>query len=112
MIEGLSLETATYPLSGQISSERTESISKAISAMDGVESTAIHEGSVFIQYYPAVLSKESMRKELARLGIRLEKSSKTNNPFKRFINRLAESNKRIYGSETLDCCKLNRKQHH
>ena len=39
MIEGLSLETATYPLSGQISSERTESISKAISAMDGVEST-------------------------------------------------------------------------
>lgn len=111
MIEGLPLETATYPLAGRISSERTESISSAISAMDGVESATIHAGSVSIEYYPVILSRKSMRKELIRLGVELEKNGKTNNPLKRFINRLAESNKKIYGSETLDCCKLNREQH-
>jgi hypothetical protein len=109
MIEGLSLEIAEYRLANQISSEQIEILSEAFAAIDGVENAKIGDDSVSIHYYPDILSRESMRRELVRLGVSLEKNEKPRNPFKRFVNRLAESNTKAFGSEPLDCCKLNSK---
>jgi hypothetical protein len=110
MIEGLSLEIAEYHLGDQVSSQQTETLSNALSAIDGVESAEIHNSSVSVQYYPDILSKETIRRELVGLGVSLEKNGKPRNPFKRFVNRLAESNAKTFGSEPLDCCNLNSKQ--
>ena len=110
MIEGLLLEIAEFHLGNQISSQQKEKLSKALSAIEGVESTGIRDSSVSVQYYPDILSKETIRRELVRLGVSLEKNGKSRNLFKRFVNRLAESNARTFGSEPLDCCKLNTKQ--
>ncbi len=46
MIEGLSVETAEYNLGDQIFSQQTETLSKALSAFDGVESAEIRNSSV------------------------------------------------------------------
>jgi hypothetical protein len=107
MIEGLSLENVEYYFVDPISSDDQEKISKTLSA---IESTKIHDGSASIQYYPDILSKEMIRGELNRLGVSLGQNNKTSNPFKRFVNRLAESNTKTFGSEPLDCCNLNNKQ--
>ncbi len=107
MIEGLSVEMAEYTLSDQVSSKQKETLLKAFSAIEGIESTEVGDNLVSIQYYPGILSKETIRRELIRLGVRLEKNRKPRNPFKRFVDRLAESNTKTFGSETLDCCKLN-----
>ena len=86
MIEGLSVETAEYNLGDQIFSQQTETLSKALSAFDGVESAEIRNSSVSVQYYPDILSKETIRRELVRLCLSLDKSDgKTCNPFKRFV---------------------------
>ena len=110
MIEGLLLEIAEFHLGNQISSQQKEKLSKALSAIEGVESTGIRDSSVSVQYYPDILSKETIRRELVRLGVSLEKNGKSRNPFKRFVNRLAESNTKTFGFEPLVCCKLNTKQ--
>jgi hypothetical protein len=110
MVEGLSLENVDYNFVDKISSDRQEKLSKALSAIDGIESTEIHDGSVSIRYYPDILSKEMIRGELNRLGVNLGQDEKTRNPFKRLVNRLAESNTKTFGSEPLDCCNLNNKQ--
>jgi hypothetical protein len=110
MIEGLSLENVEYYFVDPISSDDQEKISKTLSAIDGIESTKIHDGSASIQYYTDILSKEMIRGELNRLGVSLGQNNKTSNPFKRFVNRLAESNTKTFGSEPLDCCNLNNKQ--
>lgn len=111
MIDGLSLEIAEYHLGDQISSQQQAKLSKALFAIDGLESAEIHDSSVSVQYYPEILSKEMIRAELIRLGAGLEQNGKSRNPFTRFVNRLAESNTKTFGSESLDCCKLNNKQH-
>jgi copper chaperone CopZ len=110
MIEGLVLGIVEYYLGDQVSSQQIKTISRALSAIDGVESAEIHSSSISVQYYPDILSKESIRRELVRLGVSLEQNGKQANPFTRFINRLAQSNSKAFGSEPLDCCKLNSKQ--
>ena len=109
MIEGLLSQIAEYHLDDQISDQQKETLSKTLSAIDGVESTEIGKSSVSVQYYSDIISKETIRRELVRSGVSLEKSGKPRSPLKKFVNRLAESNRKTFGSEPLDCCKLNNK---
>lgn len=109
MIEGLSVETAEYILGDEISSQEKATLSKTLSAIEGIGSTEIRDRSVSVQYYPDILSKEMIRGELVRLGVSIQKNGKPRKPLAKFINRLAEANTKTFGSEPLDCCKLNSK---
>jgi hypothetical protein len=76
-------------------------------AFEGGESAEINDDRVCVQYYPDILSRESILREHVRLGAGSEKNDRPGNLFKRFVNRLAESNTTTFGTQALDCCKLN-----
>lgn len=107
VIEGLSLRSAEFPVAERLSAEQRRRVIAALSAMDGVERAELRPGSVAVEYYPDFLSRQSIETELVRLGLPPRRNGKKRNPFRRFVDRLAQSNAETFGSEPLDCCKLN-----
>jgi len=108
MIEGLSLARVEYHLDDTVAVDRLEGALKALRALQAVESIAVFNNSISVQFYPEVLSRESIRRELDMRGVRLSNIPKQGNPLKRFVDRLAESNARNFGAQPLDCCTLNK----
>lgn len=109
MIEGLSLARVEYHLDGSTAAvDRLEGGLKALRALEAVESVEVINNSISVQFYPEILSRESIRRELDMRGVRLSNIPKPGNPLKRFVDRLAESNARNFGAQPLDCCTLNK----
>jgi hypothetical protein len=109
MVEGLSLARAEYHLDDTAAVHQIEGALKALCELEAVESVEVVNKSISVQFYPEILSRESIRRELDIRGVLLSNIRKPGNPFKRFVDRLGESNTRNFGTQPLDCCNLNRK---
>ena len=107
MVEGLSLRSAEFHVAARLSPEQGRRLLTALSAIDGVEKAELDAASVVVEYYPDFLSRQTIERELVGFGLSPVRNSKKRNPFRRFVDRLAESNAETFGSEPLDCCKLN-----
>jgi hypothetical protein len=110
MIEGLSLARAEYHLDDGVAIDQLEGVLNALCTLEAVESAEIVDSSISVQFYPDILSRESIRRELEIRSVPLSNVPKPGNPFKRFVDRLAESNARNFGAQPLDCCNLNRSE--
>ena len=65
------------------------------------------KGVLRIEYLPEAISASIIRQQVEQLGLSLAKERKSRNPLKRFIGRMIKANEEAFGTETLDCCKLN-----
>ncbi len=86
-----------------------ERIKRSLTSLAGVDALGMENGGLSIAYYPDVVSASSVRKLIDTLGYTIEEKSRTRNPFKRFVTRLAESNEKNFGSDSLDCCTMNKR---
>jgi len=110
MIEGMSSVTDQYSLADPVSAQESEALVTALEVVDGVETVTVVRKTVSVDHYREILSREAIRRELLRLGVRLGNNARPGNPFKRFVNRLADSNSKTFGDQPLDCCTLNKKE--
>ncbi len=104
------LRQEVIPVRGTETSEGRERIVHTASSVFGVQSASIESGVLRIEYDPYAVTIDYVKEEIARQGTEFTPSPKpTKNPFRRFLDSLIASNERVYGSDRLDCCKLNRK---
>ena len=109
MIEGLTLNDQEYELEGLDVDASLSRLKISLEDIDGVEKLVLAEGKITISYYPDLLSLATIRHQIESLGFKIKIKKDKRNPFNRFVDRLIESNKKSFGSETLDCCNLNKK---
>lgn len=99
--EELAIAAIRPPTSG------IERIKGSLSRLPGLESVEVDAERVVVSYYPELLSLGIIKKEIEKMGYGIADKKKKVSPFKRFVDRLAETNRSQFGSGPLDCCKLN-----
>ena len=82
-------------------------IRETLLQLNGLETVDFADDRIIVGYYQELISKSSVRSEIELLGGKVESEKKNRNPFKRFVDRLIESNEKSFGTEPLNCCKLN-----
>ncbi len=107
MTDGLTIETTEIMLQEGDTALDLKSVRENLLSLEGVHTVTLENGVLRIEYLSAVVSPSLIRREVERLGLPLAKERKNRNPMKRFIDRMIKSNQETYGSQTLDCCKLN-----
>ena len=109
MIEGLIMQYAVLHLKRELSPEDAERIRTALASLEGIESFQTESEVVYLVFYPEIFSLSIIYEQLKRLGYEPVKEGRERNPFRRLMGNLAESNRKNFGSERLDCCTINRK---
>ncbi len=111
MIDGLVLQNQDFTIEGRIDKSDCKRIEDTLRKITGLATVEVGNAKVAVEFYPDLLSTAAIRSEIETLGYKIESKAKSRNPFKRFVNRLIESNEKTFGNETLDCCKLNNQPH-
>ena len=86
------------------------SIKNALLGVSGVEKVYITGQKIHCEFYPNVVSKNQITGKISSLGCLLKTEKKEKGFFSSYLGRMAESNKRQFGNERLDCCKLNKRR--
>jgi copper chaperone CopZ len=84
-------------------------VRSALEELPGVESVEASLGSARVMYYPQVVSPRAFRERLGQVGYPVPTPGASKKGFLgRWIDRMAASNRATFGTEALDCCKLNK----
>ena len=110
MIDDALIVKERIPIQPLEAAMEAEEIEASLSKIEGIENLSIENGAVEISYYPQIVSLHIIRTEIIKAGIILTDTRKSKGVVGRFIDRLAESNKKNFGSKPLDCCDLNNKK--
>ncbi|GEM_PF-2386461 len=109
MNEELQIEEIIIPFERDIEEKNLSEIKVQLESNEGISEVLFFTNNVLkLNYSPYVLSKKMVIDLLAAYGIRPKQEEKIKNPFKRFIHKLAKANEKNFGSEPLECCKLNK----
>ncbi len=85
-------------------------VKAALSQLPGIATINMERGRASVEYYPELISADLIKREIEKLGYdAIKRREKARGAFRRFLDRLAESNQKTFGSEPPDCCKLNKK---
>ena len=85
-------------------------VAAKLSSIEGIEQFRLVDGIADVSFYPQLISLRTIKAEMGIAGIKLAEPGKARGFFGRFVDRLAESNKKNFGSSKLDCCNLNNKK--
>ncbi len=75
-----------------------------LSNEDGISDIRIEPDTVQLEYLNHLHSSASVKDALVRAGFPFIAQKKKPGIFKRFIEDLAQQNKKTYGNKRLDCC--------
>lgn len=81
-----------------------------IGNIQGVDSTCISDDSICIDYYPQLVELDELIDLIEKEGLLIDETIPEElKGIKKFLKKLELSNKKSFGTEQLDCCKLNQK---
>ncbi len=109
MVEGLLLKKEDLNVEGMETEHCRNRVKAALSQLQGIAVINVESGRVSVGYYPQLISADLIKREIEKLGYAIKRREKARGAFMRFLDRLAESNQKTFGSEPPDCCKLNKK---
>ncbi len=110
MIDDTMTANARLPIEALEAGTAGKQIVALISKIEGIEKLSIANNAVEVCYYPQIISLTAIKSEFGKAGIAFAEPVKAKGFLGRFIDRLAESNKKNFGSSKLDCCNLNNKK--
>ena len=88
-----------------------KNIAIQIENIQGVDSTCISDDSICVDYYPQLIDNNILVNLIEDEGLLIDKSTPENlRGIRKFLKKLELSNKKNFGTEQLDCCKLNQKK--
>ena len=109
MTDSVSLEHKELVLSNMTCDLCVERVRRALETLPGVENVDVSIGRAKVVYYPEVTRPAILLECVAEIGYPVLPSPRDKKGvFGRWLDRLIESNKQSFGSQALDCCKLNR----
>jgi hypothetical protein len=85
-------------------------IRDALLDINGVEHVDITGKKIHFEFYPNVVSKNQITGKISSLGCLIKTEKQKKGFFSRYVERMAETNRRQFGNERLDCCKLNKRR--
>ena len=107
MIDGLMTAKMELALLDSDTPSNRKRVQESLLEVEAIRSVTQEKGVLRIEYLPEAISASIIRQEIERLGLALAQEPKSRNPLKRFISRMIEANEKTFGTEALDCCKLN-----
>ncbi len=82
----------------------------ALSEEPGIERAEVALGRVTLEYYPEAISIDAVRAKITALGYSIPIPTRSRNPLRRFLDRMAAANEKAFGHERLDCCTMRMKE--
>jgi hypothetical protein len=107
MIDGLMTAKIELTLLDSDTHSNRKRVRESLLEVEAICSVTQEKGVLRIEYLPEAISASIIRQQVERLGLSLAKEPKSRNPLKRFIGRMIEANEKTFGTDALDCCKLN-----
>ena len=107
MIDGLKTAKIELTLVDSDTPSIRKRVQESLLGVEAICSFTQGNGVLRIEYLPEAISASIIRQQVERLGLSVAKKPKSRNPLKRFIGRMIKSNEEAFGTEALDCCKLN-----
>ncbi len=110
-MEELETRTEEFRLKGIEAAASREQVRASLARLTGVESLAVGPNRLTVCYYPQLLSAETLRQEIGKLGHAIDgDGGRRPGRFQRFLDDMAANNARFFGGEKPDCCTLNRRK--
>lgn len=109
-MDDLETRTEEFRLKGIEAATSREQVRASLARLAGVEGLAVGPNRLTVCYYPQVISAESLRQEIGKLGFTIESDGRRPGRFQRFLDDMAANNARFFAGEKPDCCTLNRRK--
>ncbi len=81
----------------------------ALAGVTGLERADVRLGTARLEFYPEVITAETLRGMITALGYTSPGPPKRRNLFGRFLDRMIETNEKTFGHERLDCCTMKKR---
>ena len=107
MTEDVLITKERFPIE-PLDEEAGENIRMAFSKIEGIENLTVGNSVLEVSFFPQIVSPQLIKSIITEAGLTLIETRKSKGIFGRFVDRLAESNKKNFGSQKLDCCDLNK----
>ncbi len=107
MMDGLMLAKIELALVDSDTPSTRKRVQESLLGVEAICSVTQEKGVLRIEYLPEAISASMIRQQVERLGLSLAKEPKNRNPLERFVGRMIKANEEAFGTEALDCCKLN-----
>lgn len=105
------IEIIVVSLEKDLGAELKNTLRSALTRLPGVLKAEEREGLWTVSCYEGAVSKADIEGVFLSYGVRpSQRKEKAGNFFSRWLRALAESNRRRFGLETPDCCKLSSQQ--
>lgn len=102
------ITTEQFEIQEPLTELRRKELETDLLKLEGVEKLSFEKETIKVSFYAQLISTYLIKTVIEKTGIALGKYGKPK-VLDRFINRLIESNRKNFGSASLDCCDLNRK---
>ena len=97
-----------YKAKRRLTRPETEKLHEFFQNQDGVISMNLKPNGISVEFYGQVISETFIREMLQRIEFPFAPEPRSGR-VKRFLERLAETNRKTYGNKHLDCCGLSQK---
>ena len=104
------LRTMTLAIDGMHCERCVSAVRTSLLSMDGIDFAAVTVGKVEVRFLPQLVSEAEIEQAIADSGYPVRKQAERKGFFKRYIDRIIESNQKNFGNERLDCCNLSSKR--
>lgn len=95
-----------YKAKRRLTQPEIEQIQELFQNQDGVISINLKPYGISVEFYGQLISETFIREMLQRIEFPFAPHHRSGR-IKRFLERLAETNRKTYGNQHLDCCGLN-----
>jgi copper chaperone CopZ len=104
------MESSEFTIVGMHCDSCVQRVRAALLEEPGIERAEVTLGKVILEYYPEAISVDAVRARIESLGYAVPVPTRSRNPLRRFLDRMAAANEKAFGHERLDCCTMRMKE--
>jgi len=101
----MTTEKLNFKILGMHCENCKTTLTKTLEKLKGINFVSIDLESCkcHIEFDPNIIKEESIENEITKLGYHIEKGR-----FQKWLDRMAKSNEKQFGSKHLECCNINK----
>lgn len=104
------LRTMTILIDGMHCERCVSTVRSSLLSVGGVSFADVTVGEAEVRFLPQLASEAEIEQAITDSGYSVRKRAGRKGFFRRFIDRMIESNETNFGNDRLDCCKLSSKK--
>jgi len=109
MYDEMTAASITVTLEQAPDQTELDALNASLGTLPGSRLSDVHGTQITVEYYREVTTDSLVKKAIRDAGVTIAPPKKQGF-MERTLNRMAENNRKAFGSGTLDCCSLNDEQ--